>query len=121
MIDGALPGKSPINATEKPVLYLIANDLTGALNITVEDFSVWTESGGNVINRISNFYGNGDDVYGPNNGLKSLTPTQTPIPYSSAYTITASPTGWVKPPEPTWIAASTGWGSKYCYNDFVDP
>ncbi|TVY90983.1 putative rhamnogalacturonase E [Lachnellula willkommii] len=111
IIDGVAPGKSPINDTEKPALYLIANDLTGAINITVEDVSVWTESGGDVINHISNFYGTGDNVYGPNDGLEILAPSETPTPYSTAYTITASPTGWVQPPAPTWIAASTGWGT----------
>ncbi|KAF4624554.1 hypothetical protein G7Y89_g13617 [Cudoniella acicularis] len=111
IIDGALPGKSPINATDKPALYLIANDLTEAINITVEDFSVWTESNDSVINHINNFYGVGDDVYGPNNGLKILEPGATPTTYTSAYTITASPTGWVQPTAPAWAAGSTGWGT----------
>lgn len=116
IVDGALAGKSPIPPKEKPALYFIANDLVGANNISIEDFSVWTESGGDVINQIANVYGKGDGVYGPNDGLKTLAPSATFTPYSSKYTITASPTGWVEPSKPTWAAGETGWGSK-SYSD----
>jgi hypothetical protein len=76
-----LPGKSPVPATHKPAFYLIGNDITGVVSITIEDFSVWTESNTSVINIIENFYGNSDNIYGPNDGLEVLAPGATPIPY----------------------------------------
>lgn len=97
----------------RPPLYLIANDLTYATNVTIEEFSVWTESGSIVVNKIDNVFGIGDDSYGPNNGLSSLSPGETPHTYTSTYTITASPTDWVAPTFPTWAAPSTGYGSMF--------
>ena len=100
------------NGTQRPVLYLLASDLIPAENITVEDFSVWTESGGDVINHISNVYGTGDNIYGLNDGLLTLEAGATPTAYTSVYTITAPPAGWTDPPDPAWAAPSTGYGSK---------
>lgn len=100
------------NGAQRPPLYLLASDLIPAVNITVEEFSVWTETGNYVVNKISNIYGTGDDVYGPNDGLEVLEAGATPTAYTSAYTITVPPTGWTDPPEPAWAAPSTGYGSK---------
>lgn len=97
----------------RPPLYLIANDLTYATNVTIEEFSVWTESGDIVVNKINNVFGIGDDSYGPNDGISSLSPGETPHTYTSTYTITASPTNWVAPTFPTWAAPSTGYGSMF--------
>ncbi|KAI9041361.1 putative rhamnogalacturonase [Aspergillus affinis] len=102
---------SVADGLKRPPLYLIANDLTYATNVTVEDFSVWTESGTKVANKISNIYGTGDDSYNKDNGIKSWSPTTTPQAYTSTYTITASPTGWTAPSSPTWAAPSTGYGT----------
>ncbi|KAL4779967.1 endo-rhamnogalacturonase F [Aspergillus varians] len=102
---------SVANGIKRPPLYLIANDLTYATNVTVEDFTVWTESGTEVVNKISNIFGTGDDSYGPNDGLVSLGPGETAQPYTSTYTITASPTGWVAPTSPSWAVPSTGYGT----------
>ncbi|KAJ0301564.1 hypothetical protein Brms1b_012367 [Colletotrichum noveboracense] len=52
---------SVADGTKRPPLYLIANDLTYATNVTVEGFSLWTESGTYVVNKISNIFGNGDN------------------------------------------------------------
>ena len=100
------------NGTQRPVLYLLASDFTPAENITVEDFSVWTELDDYVINHISNVYGTGDNVYGPNDGIQVLEVGATPTAYTSAYTITTPPAGWTDPPDPAWAAPSTGYGSK---------
>lgn len=104
---------SVANGALRPPLYLIANDLTFATNVTVEDFSVWTETGTQVLNRISNVFGHGDDSYGPNDGIPSLSAGETPYTYTSTYTITASPTSWQAPTTPTWAVPSTGYGSKF--------
>ncbi|RHZ44416.1 putative rhamnogalacturonase [Aspergillus thermomutatus] len=102
---------SVANGVQRPPLYLIANDLTYATNVTVKDFTVWTESGSSVVNKINNVFGEGDDSYGPNNGLVSLGAAEQPHTYTSTYTITASPTGWVAPGLPAWAAPSTGYGT----------
>ncbi|KAK9575064.1 hypothetical protein V6Z90_010061 [Aspergillus fumigatus] len=102
---------SVANGVQRPPLYLIANDLTYATNVTVEDFTVWTESGSSIVNKISNVFGHGDDSYGPNNGLVSLGAAEQPHTYTSTNIITASPTGWVPPKSPTWAAPSTGYGT----------
>ncbi|KAJ4247086.1 hypothetical protein NW762_013224 [Fusarium torreyae] len=103
---------SVANGAQRPPLFLIANDLSFATNVTVEDFSIWTESGTSVVNKISNIYGHGDESYGKADGIKSLGSGQSPTPYTSTYTVTAKPTGWAAPALPTWAAASTGYGSK---------
>lgn len=103
---------SVADGVKRPSLYLVANDLSFATNVTVEDFSVWTESGTTVVNKISNIFGTTDDSYGSSNGIKSLGAGESPSPYSSTYTITASPTGWKAPATPTWAVPSTGYGSK---------
>ncbi|CAG7916521.1 unnamed protein product [Penicillium olsonii] len=102
---------SVAEGTKRPPLYLIANDLTFATNVTVEDFTVWTESGTTVLNKISNIFGTGDDSYGSNDGIKSLGDGESPSPYTSTYTITASPTNWQAPTTPTWAVPSTGYGT----------
>ncbi|KAJ5676194.1 CAZyme family GH28 [Penicillium macrosclerotiorum] len=103
----------------RPPLYLFANDLTFATNVTVEDFTIWTESGSSVVNKISNIFGNGDDSYGANDGIKSLASGESPYTYTSTYTITASPTGWEAPTTPTWAVPSTGYGSMISRINFV--
>ncbi|CAI7638895.1 unnamed protein product [Penicillium pancosmium] len=103
---------SVADGSKRPPLYLIANDLTFALNVTVEDFTVWTQSGTQIINKVSNVFGVGDDSYGANNGIKNLTGTESPYSYTSSYTVTATPTNWEPPTTPSWAAPSTGYGSK---------
>lgn len=100
------------DGTLRPALYMFASDLIPAENITVEDFTVWTESNDYVVNHISNIYGTGDDSYGTNDGIPELAVGATPTAYTSAYTITEPPAGWTVPPDPAWAAPSTGWGSK---------
>lgn len=98
----------------RPPLYLIGNDLFLTDSVTIEDFSLWTEEGSYIVNKINNIYGYGDDVYGPNDGLgvpPSGTTDVTLSTFTSSYTISASPTGWVEPAFPTWAVASTGYGS----------
>jgi hypothetical protein len=107
---------SVANGAQRPPLFLVANDLSFATNVTVEDFSIWTESGTSVVNKISNIYGHGDDSYGKADGIKPLGSGQSPTPYTSTYTVTAKPTGWAAPSLPTWAAASTGYGSKCFYH-----
>ncbi|KAJ5751910.1 CAZyme family GH28 [Penicillium odoratum] len=102
---------SVANGVTRPPLYLIANDLTFATNVTVEDFTVWTESGTSVVNKISNIFGIGDDSYGSNDGIKSLGQGESPSAYTSTYTVTASPTNWEAPTTPTWALPSTGYGT----------
>ncbi|KAK1855475.1 murein transglycosylase [Colletotrichum chrysophilum] len=102
---------SVADGAKRPPLYLIANDLTYATNVTVEGFSLWTESGTYVVNKISNIFGNSDNSYGVGDGIKSLTSKQFPTAYTSTYTISTTPTGWAIPPSPTWAAASTGYGT----------
>ncbi|KAI3546968.1 murein transglycosylase [Colletotrichum abscissum] len=102
---------SVADGAKRPPLYLIANDLTYATNVTVEEFSLWTESGTSVVNKISNIFGAGDNSYGTGNGIKSLAAKASPAPYTSTYTITASPTGWKAPPSPTWALPNTGYGT----------
>lgn len=104
---------SVADGARRPPLYLIANDLTYATDVTIEDFTVWTESGDDVVNKINNIFGTGDDSYGPNDGIASLASGATPTTYTSTYTITASPTGWVAPTSPAWAAPSTGYGSEW--------
>ncbi|KAJ5740298.1 endo-rhamnogalacturonase F [Penicillium malachiteum] len=99
------------DGAERPPLYLIANDLTFATNITLEDFSVWTESGTYVVNKINNVFGTGDDSYGTNDGIVSLAAGESPYAYTSTYTVTASPTNWQAPTSPSWALPSTGYGT----------
>jgi rhamnogalacturonan hydrolase len=100
------------NGAQRPPLYLIGNDLFTTQNVTVEGFSVWTESGTAVVNKISNIYGTGDGVYGVNNGLGVVTVGATPT-FTSTITVSASPTGWVVPNYPAWAVPTTGYGSMY--------
>ncbi|EWY97497.1 murein transglycosylase [Fusarium oxysporum NRRL 32931] len=102
---------SVADGSKRPPLFLVANDLSFATNVTVEDFSIWTESGSSVVNKISNIFGHGDNSYGQANGIKSLSSGQAPTAYTSTYTVTATPTGWAAPSFPTWAAASTGYGT----------
>ncbi|GLA59301.1 hypothetical protein AtubIFM55763_004615 [Aspergillus tubingensis] len=95
----------------RPPLYLFASDLTFATNVTVEEFSVWTETGTTVVNKISNIFGTGDDSYGENDGIETLQSGESPYTYTSTYTITASPTNWQAPSTPTWALPSTGYGT----------
>ncbi|KAL7650277.1 hypothetical protein ACMYSQ_012077 [Aspergillus niger] len=95
----------------RPPLYLFASDLTFATNVTVTEFSVWTETGTTVVNKISNIFGTGDDSYGENDGIESLQSGESPYTYTSTYTITASPTNWQAPSTPTWALPSTGYGT----------
>ena len=104
---------SVANGVQRPPLYLIANDLTFATNVTVEDFTIWTEANDHVVNHVNNVFGHGDDSYGVGNGIKTLASGETPTPYTSTYTITESPTSWVAPAFPTWAVANTGYGSKF--------
>jgi hypothetical protein len=98
------------DGTLRPALYMFASDLIPAENITVEDFTVWTESNDYVKNQISNIYGTGDDSYGTNE-IPILAAGETPTVYTSTYTITTPPAGWTVPPDPAWAAPSTGWGT----------
>ncbi|GKZ21743.1 hypothetical protein AbraCBS73388_007656 [Aspergillus brasiliensis] len=102
---------SVADGARRPPLYLFASDLTFATNVTVEDFSVWTESGTTVVNKISNIFGTGDDSYGENDGIETLQSGESPYTYTSTYTITASPTNWQAPSTPTWALPSTGYGT----------
>ncbi|KAH8809432.1 pectin lyase fold/virulence factor [Xylogone sp. PMI_703] len=102
---------SVADGAQRPPLNLIANDLTFALNVTVEDFSVWTESGSSVVNKINNVFGVSDSVYGPNDGISSLASGATPTTYTSKYTITTPPPNWTSPSYPTWAAPTTGYGT----------
>ncbi|KAJ5313750.1 uncharacterized protein N7443_000634 [Penicillium atrosanguineum] len=101
VVDGAL----------RPPLYLVASDLTFATNVTVEEFTVWTETGTDIVNKISNVFGTGDDSYGPNDGIASLQPGQSLYTYTSTYAVTATPANWQLPTTPTWAAPSTGYGT----------
>lgn len=65
------------------------------------------------MNKISNVFGSGDNSYGVNNGIQTLSGTQSPYTYTSTYTVTATPTSWQAPSTPTWAAPSTGYGSKF--------
>ncbi|KAJ5673551.1 CAZyme family GH28 [Penicillium longicatenatum] len=102
---------SVANGATRPPLYLFANDLTFATNVTVEDFTVWTESGSSIVNKISNIFGSADDSYGSNDGIKSLSQGESPSSYTSTYTITASPTDWQAPTTPAWALPNTGYGT----------
>ncbi|KAM3065869.1 hypothetical protein ACMFMG_009906 [Clarireedia jacksonii] len=100
------------NGSVRPPLYLFASDLIPAVDISIEGFSLWTEAGTKVINKISNIFGTADNVYGPNDGIKVLEAGATPTTYTSSYTITTPPaTGWTTPADPKWIAPSSAWGT----------
>jgi rhamnogalacturonan hydrolase len=100
---------------QRPPLCLIASDFIPAVNINADEVSIWAELGTEVVNKINNIYGTGEGeyVYGSNDGLKTLAPGATPTTYTSAYTITAALTGWTDPPFPAWAAPSTVYGSDY--------
>nr|CEG04608.1 unnamed protein product [Fusarium clavum] len=102
---------SVANGAQRPPRFLVANDLSFATNATVENFSIRTESGTSVVNKISDIYGLGDDSYGKADGIKPLGSGQSPTPYTNTYSVTAKPTGWAAPSLPTWAASSTGYGT----------
>ncbi|CAD6442042.1 a44b4a53-3dc7-4106-be3e-5f0ba2cf8c7f [Sclerotinia trifoliorum] len=101
------------DAAKRPALYLLASDYIPATDVTVKDVTVWTESGSTSVNHISNIFGVGDDVYGPNNGIVKLAQGEDPKSetYTSTYTITSAPTGWATPTWPAWAAPTTGYGT----------
>jgi hypothetical protein len=101
------------NGAKRPPISFIGNDLFLIDSVTIEGFSLWTEEGTQVINKINNAYGHGDNVYGTNDGL-GVANGQNPLPtFTHAVTVTASPTGWVSPTFPSWALASTGYGSTF--------
>lgn len=103
---------SVADGTKRAPLNLIGNDLTFVTNVTIADFSVWTETGSAIVNKINNIFGSGDDSYGANDGIQPLKATESPYTYTSTYTVTATPSQWSAPSTPTWAAPSTGYGSK---------
>ncbi|TGO80387.1 hypothetical protein BELL_0008g00230 [Botrytis elliptica] len=101
------------NGAKRPALYLLASDYIPATNVTIKDVTVWTESGSTSVNHISNIFGQGDNVYGTNDGLVSLGAGENPKTktYTSTYTITSAPTGWATPTWPSWAVPTTGYGT----------
>ncbi|TGO44810.1 hypothetical protein BCON_0459g00040 [Botryotinia convoluta] len=101
------------NGAQRPALYLLASDYIPATNVTIKDVTVWTESGSTSVNHISNIFGQGDNVYGTNDGLVSLGAGENPKAktYTSTYTITSAPTGWATPAWPSWAVPTTGYGT----------
>jgi rhamnogalacturonan hydrolase len=93
----------------------MTSDFIPAQNITIEDFSVWSESTAYIVNKINNVFGTGDDIYGANDELETLLAGAIPTTYTSTYTITAAPTGWTDPTYPAWAAPSTGYGCKLVF------
>jgi len=102
---------SVADGARRPPLYLISNDLTFATNVSVSDFSLWTESGSDVVNKINNVFATSSNLNDATDGIETLAVGATPVAYTSIITITATPTGWVEPTSPTWAAASTGYGT----------
>ncbi|GAB7356758.1 hypothetical protein MBLNU459_g7657t1 [Dothideomycetes sp. NU459] len=102
---------SVADGTQRPPLYLVANDLTYAVNVTLEKILVWTENGTSAINKISNVFGHADSVYGVNDGLEALPSNGPPTSYTSTYTVTQAPTGYVEPTYPAWAVPTTGYGT----------
>ncbi|KAF5974125.1 murein transglycosylase [Fusarium coicis] len=80
---------SVADGSKRPPLFLVANDLSFATNVTVEDFN--------------NIFGHRDNSYGQANGIKSLASGQSPTPYTSTYTVAATPTGWTTLSFPTQV------------------
>ncbi|EMR86737.1 hypothetical protein ACHAPC_006453 [Botrytis cinerea] len=101
------------DGAKRPALYLLASDYIPATNVTIKDVTVWTESGSTSVNHISNIFGQGDDVYGTNDGLVSLGAGEDPKTktYTSTYTVTSAPTGWATPTWPSWAVPTTGYGT----------
>ncbi|TGO89471.1 hypothetical protein BPOR_0108g00190 [Botrytis porri] len=101
------------NGAQRPTLYLLASDYIPATNVTIKDVTVWTESGSTSVNHISNIFGQGDNVYGTNDGIVSLGAGVDPKTktYTSTYTITSAPTGWATPTWPSWAVPTTGYGT----------
>ncbi|TGO10282.1 hypothetical protein BTUL_0139g00070 [Botrytis tulipae] len=101
------------NGAQRPALYLLASDYIPATNVTIKDVTIWTESGSTSVNHISNIFGQGDNVYGTNDGLVSLGTGENPKTktYTSTYTITSAPTGWATPTWPSWAVPTTGYGT----------
>ncbi|THV50658.1 hypothetical protein BGAL_0141g00070 [Botrytis galanthina] len=101
------------NGAQRPALYLLASDYIPATNVTIKDVTVWTESGSTSVNHISNIFGQGDNIYGTNDGLVSLGAGENPKikTYTSTYTITSAPTGWATPTWPSWAVPTTGYGT----------
>ncbi|TGO65657.1 hypothetical protein BOTNAR_0075g00070 [Botryotinia narcissicola] len=101
------------NGAQRPALYLLASDYIPATNVTIKDVTIWTESGSTSVNHISNIFGQGDNVYGTNDGLVSLGAGENPKTktYTSTYTITSAPTGWATPTWPSWAVPTTGYGT----------
>ncbi|CEJ61946.1 Putative Glycoside hydrolase family 28 protein [Penicillium brasilianum] len=102
---------SVADGTKRGPLTLIGNDLTFVTNVSIEDFTLWTDTGNQIVNKINNIFGSGDDSYGTNNGIKTLKATESPYTYTSTYTVTATPSNWKAPSTPTWAAPSTGYGT----------
>ncbi|QSZ37639.1 hypothetical protein DSL72_008738 [Monilinia vaccinii-corymbosi] len=104
---------SILDGAKRPPLYLIASNFAPATDITIKDVTVWTESGSSVVNKISNIFGTGDDVYGPNNGIVTLGEGESAKSkrYTNTYTITDKPAGWEMPNWPAWAAPVTGYGT----------
>ncbi|KAJ5355541.1 uncharacterized protein N7496_012753 [Penicillium cataractarum] len=102
---------SVADGTTRGPLNLIGNDLTFVTNVSIEDFTVWTDTGDRIVNKINNIFGSGDDSYGTNDGIKTLRASELPYTYTSSYTVTATPSDWYAPSTPTWAAPSTGYGT----------
>ncbi|ESZ98095.1 endo-rhamnogalacturonase F [Sclerotinia borealis F-4128] len=104
---------SIVNGAIRPALYMLASDYAPATDVTVKNVSVWTESGEEVRNHISNVFGEGDDVYGVNNGLRVVSEggdvrTET---FTSTVTVTRGPVEWASPTWPSWAVPTTGYRS----------
>ncbi|EGP82832.1 unnamed protein product [Zymoseptoria tritici ST99CH_1A5] len=100
---------SLVNGSHRPPLFFVANDLVMTTNITVEDVTLWTETGTEVINKINNVYGHGDSIYGPNDGLGD--PNSKLVPFNKTATVTTPPDGWTLPNDPSWALPAVGYGT----------
>ncbi|RAL68227.1 hypothetical protein DID88_008930 [Monilinia fructigena] len=106
------------NGVARPPLYLIASDYAPAVDITVKDVTIWTEAGSSVVNKISNIFGSGDNVYGANDGIVSLASGEDAKSktYTSTFTITSKPTGWATPTWPAWACTNDRVWYYGCYS-----
>ncbi|KUJ23727.1 pectin lyase-like protein [Mollisia scopiformis] len=88
------------NGAERGAIVIRGSDIVPAVDISLEDFDMWTVNGNKVINQCKNVYGTGYCA-----GTSTAASLTT---FTTSVTSTVAPTGFVTPTSPAWGISGYG-------------